>query len=96
MMAGPGTPVLRVSRRRGLPDLAADFLPPVWQPDERTRSLRRQVMRRAHVVRQRTRIKNRVHAILSRNRSPLTAPNTARRQQAAAVTVQSAQAKTSS
>jgi hypothetical protein len=32
--------------------LAADFLPPVWLPDERTRSLRRQVMRRAHVVRQ--------------------------------------------
>jgi transposase len=38
--------------------LAADFLPPVWLPDERTRSLRRQVMRRAHLVRQRTRIKN--------------------------------------
>ena len=44
--------------------LAADFLPPVWLPDERTRSLRRQVMRRAHLVRQRTRIKNQVHAIL--------------------------------
>ena len=26
--------------------LAADFLPPVWLPDERTRSLRRQVIRR--------------------------------------------------
>src|SRR6516165_2924855 len=38
--------------------LAADFLPPVWLPDERTRGLRRQVMRRAHLVRQRTRIKN--------------------------------------
>jgi hypothetical protein len=37
--------------------LAADFLPPVWLPDDRTRSLRRQVMRRAHVVRQRTRLK---------------------------------------
>jgi transposase len=36
--------------------LAADFLPSVWLPDDRTRSLRRQVMRRAHVVRQRTRI----------------------------------------
>ena len=36
--------------------LAADFLPPVWLPDERTRGLRRQVMRRAHIVRQRTRI----------------------------------------
>jgi transposase len=50
--------------------LAADFLPPVWLPDERTRSLRRQVTRRAHVVRQRTRIKNQVHAILARNLAP--------------------------
>jgi transposase len=50
--------------------LAADFLPPVWLPDERTRSLRRQVMRRAHLVRQRTRIKNQVHAILARNLAP--------------------------
>lgn len=50
--------------------LAADFLPPVWLPDERTRSLRRQVMRRAHVVRQRTRLKNQVHAILTRNLAP--------------------------
>lgn len=50
--------------------LGADFLPPVWLPDERTRSLRRQVMRRAHVVRQRTRIKNQVHAILARNLAP--------------------------
>jgi transposase len=50
--------------------LAAEFLPPVWLPDERTRSLRRQVMRRAHLVRQRTRIKNQVHAILARNLAP--------------------------
>ena len=50
--------------------LAADFLPPVWLPDDRTRSLRRQVSRRAHVVRQRTRIKNQVHAILNRNLVP--------------------------
>lgn len=50
--------------------LAADFLPPVWLPDERTRALRRQVMRRAHLVRQRTRIKNQVHAILARNLAP--------------------------
>ena len=50
--------------------LAADFLPPVWLPDERTRSLRRQVMRRAHLVRPRTRIKNQVHAILARNLAP--------------------------
>jgi transposase len=47
--------------------LAADFLPPVWLPDERTRALRRQVMRRAHLVRQRTRIKNQVHAVRERD-----------------------------
>ena len=45
--------------------LAADFLPPVWLPDERTRALRRQVTRRAHLVRQRTRVKNQIHAILA-------------------------------
>ena len=50
--------------------LAADFLPPVWLPDERTRSLRRQVTRREHLVRQRTRVKNQVHAILTRNLAP--------------------------
>src|SRR5947209_5297260 len=50
--------------------LAADFLPPVWLPDERTRRLRRQVVRRTHVVRQRTRIKNQVHAIPHRNLMP--------------------------
>jgi transposase len=50
--------------------LAADFLPPVWLPDERTRCLRRQVTRRAHIVRQRTRLKNQVHAVLARNLAP--------------------------
>lgn len=50
--------------------LAADFLPPVWLPDDRTRSLRRQVARRAHIVQQRTRIKNQIHAILARNLAP--------------------------
>jgi transposase len=50
--------------------LAADFLPPVWLSDERTRCLRRQVTRRAHLVRPRTRIKNQVHAILARNLAP--------------------------
>src|SRR2546426_728696 len=33
-------------------------------------ALRRQVTRRAHLVRQRTRIKNQVHAILARNLAP--------------------------
>ena len=47
--------------------LAADYLPAVWQPDETTRVIRRLVARRAHIVRQRTRLKNQVHAILHRN-----------------------------
>src|SRR6266700_3746203 len=50
--------------------LAADFLPPVWLPDDRTRALRRQVIRRDHIVRARTRVKNQVHAILCRNLAP--------------------------
>jgi transposase len=50
--------------------LAADFLPSVWLPDDRTRILRRQVARRTHLVRQRTRPKNQVHAILARNLAP--------------------------
>jgi transposase len=50
--------------------LAADCLPPVWMPDAATSALRRQVLRRAHIVRQRTRLKNQVHAILARNLVP--------------------------
>jgi transposase len=47
--------------------LAAGFLPEVWSPDEQTRVLRRRISRRAQLVRQRTREKNQVHAILIRN-----------------------------
>jgi transposase len=50
--------------------LAADFLPPVWMPDAATSALRRQVLRRAHIVRQRTRLKNQIQAILHRNLVP--------------------------
>ena len=50
--------------------LAADYLPAVWLPDPATAALRRQVLRRAHIVRQRTRLKNQVHAILHRNLIP--------------------------
>ena len=50
--------------------LAADFLPETWVADDRTRMLRRLVMPRTHLVRQRTRLKNQVHAILSRNLVP--------------------------
>jgi transposase len=44
--------------------LAADYLPSVWVADEATHALRRQVARRANIVRQRTRLKNQVQAIL--------------------------------
>ena len=38
--------------------LAADYLPSVWMPDAATNALRRRVLRRAHIVRQRTRLKD--------------------------------------
>jgi transposase len=47
--------------------LAADYLPAVWLADDATHALRRQVARRAHIVRQRTRLKDQVQAILHRN-----------------------------
>lgn len=50
---------------------AAGFLPEVWQPDDTTERLRRQVARRATIVQARTRLKNRIHAVLSRNLLPL-------------------------
>src|SRR5207247_5281237 len=50
--------------------LAADYLPAVWIADEDTHALRRQVARRAHSARQRTRLKNRVQSILHRNLIP--------------------------
>jgi transposase len=49
---------------------ASGFLPEVWIPDERTEPVRRQVARRAQIVRHRTRLKNQVHAILHRNLLP--------------------------
>ncbi|WP_267887009.1 IS110 family transposase, partial [Streptomyces sp. WM6378] len=45
-------------------------MPPVWLPDERTSRRRRIIARRTHLVRQRTRIKNQVQAILHRNLMP--------------------------
>src|SRR5436190_3578076 len=50
--------------------LAADYLPAVWIADEDTQARRRQVARRAHLVRQRTRLKNQVQSILHRNLVP--------------------------
>jgi transposase len=55
--------------------LAAGLLNGCWLPDEETRSLRRRLARRAQLVRQRTRCKNEVHAVLMRNlkgRPPMT------------------------
>jgi transposase len=50
--------------------LAADYLPSVWIADEATQAWGRQVARRAHIVRQRTRLKNQVQSILHRNLVP--------------------------
>jgi transposase len=55
--------------------LAAGLLNGCWLPDEKTRALRRRLARRAQLVRQRTRCKNEVHAVLMRNlkgRPPMT------------------------
>ena len=46
--------------------LQAGFLPAVWVGDEQTRLLRRLVSRHAQLVKQRTRAKNEVHAVLQR------------------------------
>jgi transposase len=54
--------------------LAADYLPPVWQPDEATRRLRRLASHRAGLVHDRTAVRNRVAAVLARRlvRAPMT------------------------
>lgn len=44
--------------------LRADFLPRVWRPDAATQVRRRLTTRRASLVQDRTRIKNRIHAVL--------------------------------
>ncbi len=44
---------------------ASGFLPEVWIADPRTQALRRQVARRSQIVRQRTRLKNEMHAVLA-------------------------------
>lgn len=46
--------------------LAADFIPQVWIPDAATLALRREVARRARLVRERTRLRNMIHAVLHR------------------------------
>jgi transposase len=44
--------------------LRADYLPRVWRPDERTQTLRHITTERANLTSDRTRIKNRIHAVL--------------------------------
>lgn len=46
--------------------LAADFIPQVWAPDPATLALRREVARRARLVRERTRLRNMIHGVLHR------------------------------
>src|SRR5215218_6862892 len=57
----------RVDARTLCELLAAGFLPEVWGPREELRALRRRCQRRAALVRQRTRAKNELHAVLARN-----------------------------
>lgn len=51
--------------------LRADYLPAVWQPDQETQRLRRMTHRRAALVSDRTRLKNRLHSILHHCLIPL-------------------------
>jgi transposase len=46
---------------------AAEFVPDVWAPDAATRALRRRIAHRASLVKQRTRLRNQIHAVLARN-----------------------------
>ena len=57
----------RVDARTLAELLAADLLPRVWMPDERTRLLRRLTSRRAQLVRHASRLKSHIHATLQRN-----------------------------
>jgi transposase len=52
--------------------LAADYLPAVWLPDAATSALRRQVLRRTQLVRQRTRLKNQGHCCVAGKQVGLT------------------------
>lgn len=51
--------------------LRADYLPLVWVPDPATQALRQLCSHRQALVRQRTQLKNRLHALLHRNLVPL-------------------------
>jgi len=51
--------------------LRCEYLPMVWQPDQETQRLRRLTHRRAALVSDRTRLKNRLHSILHHTLVPL-------------------------
>jgi len=51
--------------------LRCDYLPRVWQPDQETQRLRRLTHRRAALVSDRTRLKNRLHSTLHHTLTPL-------------------------
>ncbi len=44
--------------------LRCNYLPPVWHPDEQTQRMRQLTGRRAALVQQRTRLRNRIHSVL--------------------------------
>jgi len=50
--------------------LRCDYLPRVWEPDEKTRRMRRLTGRRASLVADRTGIKNRIHSVLHQRLIP--------------------------
>lgn len=47
--------------------LASEFVAEVWVPDTQLRALRRRLSHRFSLVRQRTQLRNRIHAVVSRN-----------------------------
>ena len=51
--------------------LRCDYLPLVWQPDEQTEERRTLCSRRASLVSERTRLKNRIHAVLTQALLPI-------------------------
>ncbi|MDQ7005866.1 MAG: IS110 family transposase [Acidobacteriota bacterium] len=51
--------------------LRVDYLPKVWIPDSQTRIIRQMTSHRASLVGDRTRIKNRIHAVLHQRLIPL-------------------------
>ncbi len=44
--------------------LRCNYLPPVWHPDEQTQRMRQLTGRRAALVQQRTKLRNRIHSVL--------------------------------